>query len=305
MGTGPHAYLVTAIADVHRSGCPGKVLGVPSTDEDKQNVTDRTHDDHRCCTSTPRRGPGRDRRTRSVPADPAERAVHRIIIRTFAATGRPPDPAQVEQAAVAEGGTVADVLGRLHAADVVRLGPGGDIRAAYPFSARPTRHRVRLANGVDGFAMCVIDALGIPPMLGADAVVTTTDPASGAPITVTAAAGRFAWDPVAAVVFIGALPGDGPSADTRCDYLNAFTDYRQAAAWMRMHPHVCGEIITSTQAEWLGRQIFGDLLTTGEPNMRRGADEHNAVAAAPAPPGLPALVAVADLDGGTPIPLNG
>ncbi|MGH3546890.1 MAG: organomercurial lyase [Pseudonocardiaceae bacterium] len=34
---------------------------------------------------------------------------------------------------------------------------------AYPFSAAPTRHRVRLATGVDTYAMCVIDALGIPP----------------------------------------------------------------------------------------------------------------------------------------------
>jgi len=53
--------------------------------------------------------------------------------------------------------------------------------------------------------MCVIDALGIPPDAGHRCCDHDTDPGSGAPITVSAVAGRFVWDPVAAVVFIGAL----------------------------------------------------------------------------------------------------
>jgi hypothetical protein len=199
------------------------------------------------------------------------RALHQMIIRVFAATGCPPDPTALELAAAAYGGTATDLLARLHAADVVRLGPSGDIRAAYPFSGRWTPHRVRLANGVDVFAMCVIDALGIPPMLGTDAVITTADPVSGAPITVSTVAGRFVWDPVAVVVFIGALAGGGPSADARCDYLNAFTDYGQAAAWMRMYPHVHGRIVTSAHAECLARQIFADLMIAADERpMRRG-----------------------------------
>jgi len=119
--------------------------------------------------------------------------------------------------------------------------------------------------------MCVIDALGIPPMLDTDAVITTADPVSGAPITMSAVAGRFVWDPVAGVVFIGALAGGGPSADARCDYLNAFTDYVQAAAWMRMYPTVRGRIVTSAHAERLARQIFADLLIAADERpMQRG-----------------------------------
>ena len=33
--------------------------------------------------------------------------------------------------------------------------------------------------------MCALDALGIPPMLGADAVITSADPLTSAPVTVT------------------------------------------------------------------------------------------------------------------------
>lgn len=67
------------------------------------------------------------------------------------------------------------------------------------------------------------------------------------------------------------LAGGGLSADARCDYLNAFTDYDQAAAWMRMYPIVRGRIVTSAQAERLARQIFADLLIAAhERPMRRG-----------------------------------
>jgi hypothetical protein len=201
-------------------------------------------------------------RERAAPADAAERVMHQVILRAFAITGSPPAPSELTRAAAASGAGAQDVLERLHAADVVHLGPDGDLQAAYPFSASPTRHRVRLADGVEVSAMCVIDALGIPSMLGTDAVITTADPVSGTPITVTATGGQFTWDPNTAVVFVGARPGHGPSAQTCCDYLNAFTDRPQAGTWVHAHPQVHREILTPAEAELLGRRIFGGLLTS-------------------------------------------
>ncbi|MFE4416059.1 organomercurial lyase [Streptomyces sp. NPDC056821] len=49
----------------------------------------------------------------------------------------------------------------------------------------PTAHRVRLASGIEVSAMCAIDTLGIPDMLGPDVVITSTDP-----ITVTSTGGH-------------------------------------------------------------------------------------------------------------------
>jgi len=109
-------------------------------------------------------------------------------------------------------------------------------------------------------AMCVIDALGIPAMLNTDAVITTTAPATGQPITVTITNSRAVWDPPTAVVFVGARAGTGPSADVCCDYLNAFTDRTTAQAWMAAHPDIPGNIVDGTEAEQLGRAIFGNLL---------------------------------------------
>jgi hypothetical protein len=57
------------------------------------------------------------------------------------------------------------VLTALHDIDAIRLAPDGQIAVSYPFSATPTRHRVRIGapgnNVVDVDAMCAIDALGI------------------------------------------------------------------------------------------------------------------------------------------------
>lgn len=200
----------------------------------------------------------RTARRRTAPADPTDRAVHHAILRTFAATGHPPDHTQLDQ--VTAPARAGQVLARLHDADVIRLNPEGQVRAAYPFSAGPTRHLVRLATGVEVYAMCAIDALGMPAMLDIDAAITTTDPTTDDPITVTIAGGQSTWNPATTVVFVGAQPGHGPSADICCDYLNMFTDRDTASTWTRAHPHITGEIIADTEAELLGRRIFGDLL---------------------------------------------
>jgi hypothetical protein len=202
----------------------------------------------------------RDVRRRAVPVDRVERAVLRAILDAFATTGQPSGRVELDRVAQRLRSAAGPVLERLHEADTIRLGSDGEVRVAYPFSAMPTHHLVQLATGTQAHAMCAIDALGMPAMLGVDAVITTTDPVSDAPITVTVADGESTWDPATAVVFVGARAGSGPSADTCCDYLNIFTNRESAHAWTRAHPDVAGEIVDRAEAERLGREIFGGLL---------------------------------------------
>jgi hypothetical protein len=109
--------------------------------------------------------------------------------------------------------------------------------------------------------MCAIDALGIASMLDQDTVITSVDVASGQPITVATRDGHTRWEPATAVVFIGADPGGGPSADCCCDYLNFFTDHHAAQAWTNGHPDVPGQILDQAEAEDLATRLFGHLLT--------------------------------------------
>src|SRR5712691_12248536 len=90
------------------------------------------------------------------------RAVYQAVLRAFAATGRPPEPAELESAARRHGITAGQALATLAAADVLGLDDEGRIRMAYPFSAAPTPHLVTIAGGPLVYSMCAIDALGIP-----------------------------------------------------------------------------------------------------------------------------------------------
>ncbi|MER6974492.1 alkylmercury lyase family protein [Nocardioides sp. NPDC057767] len=198
-------------------------------------------------------------RTEAVPMNPLERAVHQAILHTFATTGEPPSFEDLLHESAASRPVLHGVLGRLHDTDAIRLDSRGAVAVAYPFSARPTRHRVRIGDGVTVHAMCGIDALGISAMLHEDVRIDTTDPVTGDPITVTSTAGRTTWNPPGAVAFVGADAGGGPSADCCCDYINLFTSSATAQAWAAAHPRVPGQVLTKIEAEELATSLFGAL----------------------------------------------
>jgi hypothetical protein len=205
--------------------------------------------------------------TRVPPVDPAEKAVHQAILRGFATTGHAPAAARLARLATGAGRAVEEVLEALHELDAIRLDPAGRIAVAYPFSARPTRHRVRIDGRLDVHAMCAIDALGISAMLGAATRIESVDVTSGRRVTVTVPTdGPAAWDPASAVVFLGADAADGPSADRCCDHLNFFSDPDAATAWALAHPHVPGQVLTRTEAEQLGARLFGALCCWPPPD---------------------------------------
>jgi Alkylmercury lyase len=188
------------------------------------------------------------------------RAVYQAVLRAFAATGRPPGPAELQDAAQPFGLAARNVLAELAAADYLGLDDAGHIRMAYPFSAQPTQHVVAIAGGPRVYSMCALDALGIPPMLGADAVVTSADPLTGAPVTVTFCAGRASWDPPGAVLYVGRANCTGPAEEVACGYLNFFVSAASAGQWASQHLEVTGSTLNQASAEKLSVEIFGALL---------------------------------------------
>jgi hypothetical protein len=157
---------------------------------------------------------------------------------------------------------------------VIRLDEHGRIRAAYPFSGRPTAHHVDIAGGPAVYAMCAIDALGIAAMLGTDVTITSADPGSGKLIQVAIRDGHATWQPESAVVVDGtdtSAGGDGrpsrdpdgptlPTVDRCCTVMNFFTSAASAGKWLAQHSQVSGVVLTKEQALKLGTEIFGDLL---------------------------------------------
>jgi hypothetical protein len=113
----------------------------------------------------------------------AQRALHRRILQAFAGGTVPTRQRLAGWTAPRD---ADDALAVLQARDLVHRDPrSGAVTVAYPFSAAPTAHHVRLGAGVEVFAMCAIDALGIAFMLDEPTHVHSKDPGTGAPIEVT------------------------------------------------------------------------------------------------------------------------
>jgi hypothetical protein len=167
-----------------------------------------------------RLGPGVGVDGRQAALSVPLRAFHQRLLKAFLTGTSPPDAAVVaRQAAQLELDPRATLVA-LAAADLVHPDSAtGSLSVAYPFSGRPTPHRVELAGGPAVFAMCAIDALGIPQMLGRDGHISSNDPATGQPITVEVHHGIWRFRPATTVLLVARTAGGdacGPVADCRC-----------------------------------------------------------------------------------------
>src|SRR5215207_11592510 len=112
-----------------------------------------------------------------------EAGFYQALLREVPRRGGPPDGAWLATEAAACGLDPDAVLARLEEQDLLVRDPAtGAIVSLYPFSGVPTPHRVTVAGGNAVYSMCAIDALGIPFMLGTDAVIESVDPTAGTPI---------------------------------------------------------------------------------------------------------------------------
>src|SRR5947209_1656108 len=112
--------------------------------------------------------------------------VLRAILRGFLERAAPPPSADLVRVSAAAGMSLETALAELALHDmVVRDGATGTILGAYPFSAVATAHQVAIAGLGTVYAMCAVDALGIPYMLKRAATVTSRDAATDEPLRIT------------------------------------------------------------------------------------------------------------------------
>ncbi|KAK5309427.1 hypothetical protein LTR70_010296 [Exophiala xenobiotica] len=201
---------------------------------------------------------------RRAPREYGLRATQRAILSSLTASGQLPASSIIDDIATDSGKMGYDTLCTLHERDYLRLDKDGKIVAAYPFSIRPTHHRIELENGVTVFAMCAIDALGIPPMVNGDATIySSTD--SGDKIRVTFRQQQVSWNPPEAVVLLGRESSTGAAADVCCQHVNFFVSRIVAESWAKAHPKIDQTIVDQERAVQIGARIFGNLLQQESP----------------------------------------
>ena len=196
-----------------------------------------------------------------------EAAFYQTILREFPVRGGPPDAAWLAAAAAAHGLDAETTLARFVDHDLIlRDSTSGAIAGMYPFSGVPTPHRVTVAGGRPVYSMCAVDALGIPFMLGRDAVIESVDPTTGTPTRVEVRDGRARWEPATAAVLTASLDDlVGPKAQSCCPVMNFFATAEAAEAYRAAHPEVAGRVLTQEEAIEHGRRYFGGLLSPDGP----------------------------------------
>lgn len=97
--------------------------------------------------------------------DPLPRRVLGVILDELVATGEPVEVDAVARRLRQHGAAdVRRAVAQLDEKDLIATGDGR-VMVAYPFAATPTAFTVRFPDGRERYAVCAIDALGVPAML--------------------------------------------------------------------------------------------------------------------------------------------
>ena len=203
--------------------------------------------------------------SRRAALSPSLRLLHQQVLSHFLDSGGAPDRSWLDGHARQLGLDPDAARRELAAADLVHLDMHGQVEVAYPFSGLDRGHRVRLVGGPAVWAMCAIDALGIPQLARRDATITATDHATGEPVRVDARAGAWRWLPASTLVLV-AKAGGGTSAECACGHVNFYTRAEDARAYLDHHPDVTGRIVDQHDAIELAGAVFGALLDEANPH---------------------------------------
>jgi len=107
-----------------------------------------------------------------------------------------------------------------------------EIVSIYPLSLRPTQHQIILEDGTRLFAMCAVDALGMPAMFNMNAKIVSRCEECKREVTFEIRSGEitFMSDPSATIC----SPKDRgyPAAETCCPLVNFFCSEKHASEWI-------------------------------------------------------------------------
>ncbi len=177
--------------------------------------------------------------------------------------GEPVDPVSLSAATGFTGTVVSAALATLHAAGALYLADGMVI-AAYPLSAVPTRHRLRIGRSVI-YANCAVDALAVPSMADGRVDIESECAACGKAITIQMIGEHIlASQPEAPVLFHVTRGSNeaGPAVLTRCPQINFFCSAEHAERWRAAHPEVDGAVLTLPQGVARAREIFDRVISS-------------------------------------------
>ena len=126
----------------------------------------------------------------------------------------------------------------------------------YPLSLEPTKHQVVLEDGKKLFAMCAVDAVGLPNMFNKDVEVISECGWCKEKITLEIKNGEVVAKSHPQVVIWNLERQEGPSAETCCPVINFFCSSEHLREWEELHPD-------------LSKKGHSDLLEQAYPGIKK------------------------------------
>jgi len=187
-----------------------------------------------------------------------EDSVRRQVLMEYPALGRSPRVKEIAEALDMEEKKVKALLKSLDSKDVLYLDPTGEIRGAYPFKEQ-SDYEVLLKDAGKVYAMCAVDALGIPYMLDKDAAITSKCTYCGREIRIKVENKEVTRHNGDIVVWAGKTCCSFKAATSVCHTLNFFCSREHAEKW-RNEEKQEGWALTLPEALYVGKKLFGDAL---------------------------------------------
>jgi hypothetical protein len=196
------------------------------------------------------------------------RRVHRALIDATLTTGNAPSAPELADQLGSSREAIQEALRVLAAADYLALDDDGQVTCLYPFSATPTSHVV-VIDEQRRFAMCAIDALGVPAMLGAEIDIDGRCAVCNASIALRVRRGAVVSITPPEAMVVARRDEAEPAFAACCPYTVFVCGQDHAEQFGRRIAGTHG--LTLAEALRHGEEIFGELLAEDLPaNRPRG-----------------------------------
>jgi len=169
--------------------------------------------------------------------DTLEIEVLTLIFKAILQSGKAPTIKQLNVALKKSSPGLSRVINKLEEKDLLfRSKKTKEILSIYPLSLLPTDHQVVLGHDKSLFAMCAVDALGIPNMFNKNAKVVSKCEECKQRIIIEIRKGEITSRSCPLVLIWSPRKQEAPQAKTCCPLVNFFCSAKHLREWEAKNP---------------------------------------------------------------------
>jgi hypothetical protein len=197
--------------------------------------------------------------------DKRARRLHRVLFDALLLEGDVPALSVLADRLHTSPEVLRDAMRTLEAADYLAIDSDDQLTCLYPFSVAPTPHVVHV-HGARRFAMCAVDALGIPAMLDQELDIDDRCAVCHVPIAVRARPGVIVSANPRQTLVVARREAAEPACAACCPFTVFVCGQEHADAFVRRVPGTLA--LSLAEALSHAEEIFGGLRDDVVPARR-------------------------------------